>query len=99
MRRSRSTEASRWTRSGDALFYAFARASDAIAGAGSAQEALASGPVRVRMGIHTGEPQLTREGYVGMDVHAAARIAASGHGGQVSCPIGAGSCRVARRVH
>ena len=35
------------------------------------------------MGIHTGEPQLTREGYVGLDVHAAARIAASGHGGQV----------------
>jgi predicted ATPase len=37
----------------------------------------------VRIGIHTGEPRLTREGYVGVDVHRGARIAAAGHGGQV----------------
>jgi predicted ATPase len=68
---------------GDAFFYAFARATDALAAAGEAQEALAAGPVRVRIGIHTGEPQVTSEGYVGLDVHAAARIGASAHGGQV----------------
>src|SRR6185437_6751570 len=47
------------------------------------QETLASGPIRVRMGVHTGEPVVTDEGYVGLDVHRAARIAAVGHGGQV----------------
>ena len=51
-------------------------------GAGG-QEALASGRIRVRMGLHTGEPHLTDEGYVGVEVHRAARIAAVGHGGQV----------------
>ena len=40
-------------------------------------------PIRVRMGIHTGEPIVTEEGYVGIDVHRAARIAAAGHGGQI----------------
>ena len=68
---------------GDAFFVAFARASDAVGAAVDAQRALAGGPVRVRMGLHTGEPQLTTEGYVGVDVHRAARIAAVGHGGQV----------------
>ena len=68
---------------GDAFFYAFARATDALAAAGEAHEALASGPVRVRIGVHTGEPQVTSEGYVGLDVHTAARIAACAHGGQV----------------
>jgi predicted ATPase len=68
---------------GDAFFVAFARASDALAAASSAQAAVADGPVRVRMGVHTGEPLVTEEGYVGMDVHRAARIAAAGHGGQV----------------
>ncbi|MDX6591701.1 MAG: hypothetical protein QOJ13_897 [Gaiellales bacterium] len=68
---------------GDAFFYAFARASDAITAAEAGQAALASGPIRVRIGLHTGEPQLTAEGYVGLDVHAGARIAACGHGGQV----------------
>ena len=68
---------------GDALFYAFARASDALAAAGLGQEALSAGPIRVRMGLHTGEPRLTYDGYVGMDVHVAARIGACGHGGQV----------------
>ena len=68
---------------GDAFFFAFARASDALAAADRAQQDLAAGPVRVRMGVHTGEPVLTDEGYVGADVHAAARIAACAHGGQV----------------
>ena len=68
---------------GDAFFVAFARASDAVAAAADAQAALDGGPIRVRMGIHTGEPVLTEEGYVGIDVHRAARIAAAGHGGQV----------------
>ena len=68
---------------GDAFFVAFARASDALAAARDAQGALADGPIRVRMGVHTGEPLVTEEGYVGLDVHRAARIAAAGHGGQV----------------
>ncbi|MFN2470786.1 MAG: adenylate/guanylate cyclase domain-containing protein [Gaiellaceae bacterium] len=68
---------------GDAFFVAFARASDAVAAAQESQAALAATPIRVRIGIHTGEPQVTAEGYVGMDVHRAARIAAAGHGGQV----------------
>src|SRR5213080_206513 len=68
---------------GDAFFVAFARASNAVAAAADCQRALADGPVRVRMGLHTGEPRVTEEGYVGIDVHRGARIAAVGHGGQV----------------
>jgi class 3 adenylate cyclase len=68
---------------GDAFFVAFAHATDAVAAAAETQRALAEGPVRVRMGVHTGEPRLTDEGYVGLDVHKGARIAAVGHGGQV----------------
>jgi predicted ATPase len=68
---------------GDAFFVAFARAVDAVAAAEAGQRALDGGPIRVRMGVHTGEPLLTDEGYVGLDVHRAARIAAAGHGGQV----------------
>ena len=68
---------------GDAFFIAFGRANDALAAAGDAQEALSSGRLGVRMGLHTGEPLLTEEGYVGIDVHRAARIAAAGHGGQI----------------
>src|SRR5688500_15214948 len=56
---------------GDAFFFAFARASDAVAAASEAHVALAPGPVRVRVGIHTGEPMVTEEGYVGVDVHRA----------------------------
>jgi predicted ATPase len=67
---------------GDAFFVAFARASDALEAARDIQVAL-SGPIRVRIGVHTGEPLLTGDGYVGIDVHRAARIAAAGHGGQV----------------
>ena len=68
---------------GDAFFVAFDRASEALAAAADARAELEGGPVRVRMGVHTGEPIATDEGYVGIDVHRAARIAASGHGGQV----------------
>jgi predicted ATPase/class 3 adenylate cyclase len=74
---------------GDAFFVAFARASDAVAAAVTAQRALAGYPwpqgatVRVRMGLHTGEPAQTAEGYVGLDLHRAARIMSAGHGGQV----------------
>ncbi|HEX9736462.1 MAG TPA: adenylate/guanylate cyclase domain-containing protein, partial [Thermoanaerobaculia bacterium] len=68
---------------GDAFFYAFASAADALAAAGEAQQHLAGGRMRVRVGLHTGHPLLTSDGYVGLDVHRAARIAAAGHGGQV----------------
>jgi predicted ATPase len=68
---------------GDAFFVAFPTADGALAAATTAREALAAGPIRVRMGIHTGMPHLADEGYVSADVHRAARIAASGHGGQV----------------
>src|SRR5215211_1822154 len=66
---------------GDAFFAAFERASDALAAAEEAQRDL---ELPVRIGIHTGEPQLTDGGgYVGIDVHRAARICAAAHGRQV----------------
>jgi predicted ATPase len=65
---------------GDAFFVAFHTAPGALEAAREAQQALS---VAVRMGIHTGTPLVTPEGYVGTDVHRAARIAAAGHGGQV----------------
>jgi ABC-type oligopeptide transport system substrate-binding subunit/class 3 adenylate cyclase len=74
---------------GDSFFISFPRATDAIAAAVEAQKALAKHAwpegvkVRVRMGLHTGEPFVAQEGYVGMAVHRAARIGATGHGGQV----------------
>jgi predicted ATPase/class 3 adenylate cyclase len=68
---------------GDALFVAFSRATDAAAAAAAGQRALEGGPVRVRMGLHTGEPIVTDEGYVGIDVHRGARVMSAGHGGQV----------------
>jgi len=68
---------------GDAFFVAFPRAADAVAAAAEARHALESGQLQVRMGIHTGEPLVTDEGYVGIDVHRAARIAAAAHGGQI----------------
>jgi predicted ATPase/class 3 adenylate cyclase len=67
---------------GDAFFVAFAKATDALAAAAEACDELGEGPIRVRIGVHTGEPLLTDEGYVGIDVHRAARIAAAGYGGQ-----------------
>jgi class 3 adenylate cyclase len=68
---------------GDAFFYVFPEAREAVAAAREAQEALANGPVAIRIGIHTGEPITTGEGYIGIDVHRAARIMSAGHGGQV----------------
>ena len=68
---------------GDAFFVAFPTVPGALAAAAQALDALAAGPIRVRMGLHTGAPHVTAEGYVGHDVHKAARIAAAGHGGQV----------------
>jgi predicted ATPase len=68
---------------GDALFVVFPAPHEAVAAAQVAQNALASGPIRVRMGLHTGTPKLADAGYVGADVHLGARIAAAGHGGQV----------------
>jgi predicted ATPase/class 3 adenylate cyclase len=73
---------------GDAFFVVFAGAHDAVAAAADVQRALAHGPaddaVRVRMGIHTGEPTLTADGYyVGVDLTRAARICAAAHGEQV----------------
>src|SRR5215210_3204497 len=68
---------------GDAFFVVFSTAPGALQAAADAREALERGPIRVRMGIHTGTPHQAEEGYVGHDVHRAARIAACGHGGQV----------------
>jgi hypothetical protein len=65
---------------GDAFFVAFPTAPGALAAAGEAQGTLS---LPVRMGVHTGTPLLTDEGYVGHDVHRAARIADAGNGGQV----------------
>jgi class 3 adenylate cyclase len=74
---------------GDSFFYAFARARDAVAGAVAAQREHAEHEwpdgerVRVRMGLHTGEPAVGAEGYLGVDVVRAARLAATGRGGSV----------------
>lgn len=74
---------------GDAFFVAFSRASQAINATVEAQRKLAGHAwpegvkVKVRMGVHTGEPLSGETGYIGMDIHRAARIASIGHGGQV----------------
>jgi predicted ATPase/class 3 adenylate cyclase len=74
---------------GDAFFVAFARASDAVQAAVAAQRGLAQrewpegAAVRIRIGVHTGEPQVVGGDYVGMDVHRAARICSAAHGGQI----------------
>jgi predicted ATPase len=68
---------------GDSFFVAFASARDAVVAAAEGQAALEGGRVRVRMGLHTGEARVSEGGYVGMDVHRAARIAAAAHGGQI----------------
>jgi predicted ATPase/class 3 adenylate cyclase len=74
---------------GDGVFLAFPRARNAVAAATELQQALAREPwptgsaLRLRVGIHTGEPELGDEGYIGMDVVIAARICAAGHGDQV----------------
>jgi class 3 adenylate cyclase len=58
-------------------------APEALKAAQAITNELASGPITLRIGLHTGTPLLTEEGYVGEDVHFAARVAASAHGGQV----------------
>jgi predicted ATPase len=68
---------------GDAFFFAFAEAPGAVAAAQAVTAALVSGSIRVRIGLHTGTPLVTDEGYVGEDVHLAARVGASAHGGQI----------------
>ena len=74
---------------GDAFFASFPRATQALRAVVEIQQALAEhqwperAKVALRMGLHTGEPLVAEEGYVGMDVHRAARIAHVGHGGQV----------------
>jgi class 3 adenylate cyclase len=74
---------------GDAFFFAFPRARDAVGAAVEAQRAHASSAwpddsvVRVRMGLHTGEPAVDDEGYLGLDVVRAARICTAAQGGQV----------------
>ncbi len=74
---------------GDAVFAAFPSAREALLGAVSAQQHILRHPwpdgtaVRVRMGLHTGEARVAEDGYVGMDVHRAARICAAAHGGQI----------------
>ena len=74
---------------GDSFFVVFGSAADAVEACTEAQRSLAGrdwpgGAVpRIRMGLHTGEPTRHDDGYIGMDVHRAARIAAAAHGGQV----------------
>ena len=68
---------------GDAFFFAFPTATQALEATTEGAHALERGPIRVRMGVHTGTPHLSGDGYVGMDVHRASRIANAGHGGQV----------------
>lgn len=74
---------------GDAFFFSFVRARDAARGAVDAQRALRAhawpeaAEVKVRMGLHTGEPTVGEEGYLGLDVVRAARISAAAHGGQI----------------
>jgi predicted ATPase/class 3 adenylate cyclase len=74
---------------GDAFFAVFRSAGDAVQAAAQVQRSLAvhdwaeGVPVRVRVGVHTGEPARIAEGYVGADVHRGARICAAAHGGQV----------------
>ena len=74
---------------GDSFFVAFRTAADAVAAAVDAQRDLTAyawpegAEIKVRMGLHTGEPKVGEERYVGIGVHRAARIGAAGHGGQV----------------
>src|SRR5262249_12569700 len=66
---------------GDGFFFAFASALAALAAVRDALGALEGGPLRVRVGVHTGEPALDPPKYVGVDVHRAARIMSAAHGG------------------
>lgn len=74
---------------GDGVLAAFESARACLLAAAGAQRALAraawpqGAELRVRMGAHTGQPALTQDGYVGLDVHRCARISSAAHGGQV----------------
>jgi predicted ATPase/class 3 adenylate cyclase len=68
---------------GDAFFYGFGSAPAALEAVSEAMRALEGGPIRIRVGLHTGDPILDPPKYVGEDVHLAARIMSAGHGGQV----------------
>jgi predicted ATPase/class 3 adenylate cyclase len=74
---------------GDGLFVSFASAREALVACVDAQRRLSAhawpngAEVKVRMGLHTGEPLSASGGYIGIDVHRAARICSAGHGGQV----------------
>jgi predicted ATPase len=68
---------------GDAFFFVFSSARGAVGAAQAITDGLLGGPILLRIGLHTGTPLVTDEGYVGDDVHLAARVAAAGHGGQV----------------
>jgi class 3 adenylate cyclase len=65
------------------FFYAFQSAGQAVAAVEQAMRGLESGPIRIRVGVHTGELGLDPPKYVGMDVHLAARVMSAAHGGQV----------------
>jgi len=84
---------------GDAFFYAFPTAPGAVAAAEEGRRALEGQPIRVRMGLHSGTPHLTDEGYVGADVHRAARIAAVAHGGQIVISASTASLVVDADLH
>src|SRR3954451_22920958 len=73
---------------GDSFFYAFGSAGEAVSAVELAMQGLAVGPIRVRVGVHAGEPGLDPPKYVGLDVHRAARIMSAGHGGQVLLSAG-----------
>ena len=68
---------------GDAFFYAFSSPVEAVAAVERAMRELERGPIRIRVGVHTGDPGLDPPKYVGLDVHMAARIMSAGNGGQV----------------
>lgn len=74
---------------GDSFHFAFARASEAVLAAAEMQRVLAAAswphgePIRIRVGIHTGEPSPADDLYIGLDIHRAARVMAAAHGGQV----------------
>jgi predicted ATPase/class 3 adenylate cyclase len=68
---------------GDSFFVVFDTPAGALGAAVAAQRAIADTPIRVRMGLHSGEGRLGGDDYLGIDVNRAARIGAAGHGGQV----------------
>ena len=93
--RVQRTRRDRDRHAGDAFFVAFPTAVGAAEAALASTAALENGRVRVRIGLHTGAPTVTHEGYVGVDVHRGARVAALAHGGHASRSF-ACHCRLTR---